>query len=126
MANRDKNGKFLKGHKGYKAQGKTAFTLLRDSLKTEEPALIKAIIDQAKAGNPAAVNFVFGKMYGKHPFNTFQLKGNDLEAVSKHILASVGIEDPQVLRDAAKLLESHVAIVELSELQKRIEALENK
>ncbi len=123
-AQRDKGGKFLKGHKGLKPKGSQTFTKLRSALKKEEPALIEATIDQAKTGNTVALNFLLTKMYGRAPFSDFKLVGKSITEVSEALLAAVGSVDPQTLQNASKLLESHLKVLEVEQFEKRLTALE--
>lgn len=126
MADRDKDGKFIKGHKGFKKK-RPHFRLLQKKLKDCEPELVEEAFKQAMNGkNPQMFIFMLSKMYGKEPFSDFQLSGKDAVEVSKNLLAAIGTVDPQVLNNASQLLQGHLKVQESEDFEKRLQALEDK
>ncbi len=126
MADRDKKtGKFLPGHGGLKKKGTKHFNGLHKLLKSKEPEILEAALQQALDGTaPQTMQYILRKMYGNAPFSDFKLAGKDALEVSRNLLAAIGNVDPQILNSASQLLQGHLKVQESADFEKRLEALE--
>ncbi len=127
MAERDSKGKFLQGHAGLKKSGTRHFNGLQKLLKSKEPEILEAALQQALDGSaPQVMQFILKKMYGLEPFSNFKLEGKDALEVSHNLLAAIGYVDTSILNQASQLLQGHLKVQESADFEKRLEALETK
>lgn len=124
MADRDKNGRFINGHRGFKAVG-GKYKRLRKALLSEETGLIDKVIEQALGGDMVALKLCFEKLYGHGPIPSIKFRGTDPLAISESLLSAVGHCDSESLLQAARLVETHVKIQEFADFEERLEALES-
>ena len=123
MADRNGKGQFIRGHKGFKGGGK--YAQLRKMLKENEEPMLEKVISMAVGGDINAIKLCFQKLYGPGAIPEFKLHGDNAMEVSRNLLASVGMVDADTLNGAAKLLETHIKVVESQDFEKRLEALED-
>ena len=126
MADRKANGQFKKGHAGYKTRNQCSE--LRRQLKSQEPAIVKAAIDQAVSGkNQSALLYLLKKLYGTDQLSTcLNPNSKDPLACSESILNSFGAVDGSVLLSASRALEAHLKILEVVDFEERLKKLEEQ
>lgn len=123
-SDRDKNGRFLKGHAGRKPVTKKYKKLMKMLLSSEE-SLIQEVIDMALGGDISALRMCWLKLYGNGPIPTVELQGDSPIAVAVNLLDQVGNADATELANSAKLLETYIKVQESADFESRLAELEN-
>ncbi|MFD1009083.1 DUF5681 domain-containing protein [Oceanisphaera ostreae] len=131
---RNKDGTFSVGTSGNPA-GRTPGTLnrstrLRLAIEESGDELIKVLLENAKAGDPAALKMALERIVSPvkpvaEPV-TFELSGDTLTEQAQSILKAIaqGELDPSTGRQLLAAIADLSKITEVDELQKRLDTLE--
>ncbi len=124
MADRNQNGQFIKGHRGFKQKGDGQRKILRKLLHENSDELFKHALELANGGDTQLMLFFLKKLVGKEPFSDFKIRGNSALEASESLLAAVGSVDPSILQNASVLLQGHLRVQEAADFEERLAALE--
>ena len=132
-----KNGRFVKGNPGGpgRPQGSRnrATILARSLMAGALPEIIQDVIKQAKEGDFAAQKLLIERLVPVPKDNVIRADFgelnniDDLPEAAGRIIKAVGDSEitPSEALTMSRLLVNHVKLIELSEMDKRLTALEN-